>query len=189
MNRTSERSAKAQFWSFDLVFAIVIFGFAVTILAYTWFNIDSQLASAYSGSAEIMQMQTQGLSQSLMAAGTPSDWQVTTNTLDSQAWGNMSIGIASSPGGSISGAKLAALSEMASSNYQATKLPLGIGFDYFISIANVPDSVNTVDVSIGMDPNAHGAISVYAQKIPATYGGIPVIVKVELWSNTGFAVG
>ncbi len=181
---------KAQFWSLDLVFAMVIFGFAVSILAYTWFNISAQLSSAYSGAAPIMQLQAQTLAQDLMSPGAPANWQSIVNTGSSQSWGNVSIGIVSSTGSSaISPAKLNALYLMSVTDYQALKLPLGLGFDYFITVATVPSSTSAVTTVIGRDPNANGALTVYTQRISAALNGAPVVVTVEVWTGSTFATG
>ena len=44
---TMAKNMKMQFWSFDVIFAIVIFSVAITILAFTWYDINNQLSLAY----------------------------------------------------------------------------------------------------------------------------------------------
>ena len=190
LDKTSLRSFKAQFWSFDLIFSVVIFSFAITTLAYTWFNVNNQLASAYSGTSMMLQLQTQILSQDLMSPGTPGNWQSAVNTLNTANWGGVSIGLASSPSNSsISAGKLYTLISMANYNYMASKQPLGVAFDYYITIMGTPNTANTVSISIGRNPSTNGALAVYAQKMSATLNGVPVIVTVNVWTNTAFAFG
>lgn len=187
LDKTSLRSFRAQFWSIDLVFAVVIFGFVVTILAYTWFNMSSQLASSYGGATAILRVQGQTLSQQFMSPGSPGNWQSTVNTLSTGTWGNVSIGIGNPIGvGGISSNKLYTFVSMANSNYQATKQPLGVAFDYFIKIASVSGSFSIV---AGEDPNTYSGVSVFVQRIPSSLNGVPVIVTVELWAGTAFATG
>ncbi|MCL5093008.1 MAG: hypothetical protein M1128_00895, partial [Candidatus Marsarchaeota archaeon] len=62
---TEKKNFKAQFWSFDVIFAIVIFTISLTILAYTWFNINNELALAYGNGGTIMELQAQTLAHTL----------------------------------------------------------------------------------------------------------------------------
>ncbi len=186
---TSSRSFRAQFWSFDLIFAVVIFSFAVTILAYSWFNINNQLASSYSPTYIMLQLQEQALSQSLMSPGAPANWQSTVNTLSTTSWTGVSVGIAASAlNSSLSASKLYTFMSMANYNYQASKTPLGVAFDYYITVVST-GSANAVSISIGSNPSTNGALAVYAQKMSATLNGIPVVVTVNVWTNAGFALG
>src|SRR5271157_6372527 len=95
VNKTSSRNFKAQFWSFDLIFSVVIFSFAITVLAYTWFSLNSQLASQYGSTAALLQQQTAVLSQNLMSPGVPQNWPGAVNTLNIASWSGMSIGLSS----------------------------------------------------------------------------------------------
>ncbi len=190
LDNTSSRSFKAQFWSFDLIFSVVIFSFAITILAYTWFTINTQLSNAYSPTYIILQMQEQALSQSIMSPGAPVNWQSAVNTLSTASWSGVSIGLAGSPSNSsISMNKLYALISMANYNYQALKPSLGVAFDYYITIVNSPSAANTVSISLGRSPFTNGALALFSQKMSATLNGIPVIVTVYVWTNAGFAIG
>src|SRR6267378_699322 len=89
---------KAQFWSFDVIFAIIIFTTAITILAITWFSVNNQLSLAYGNGAVVMQIQTKTFAQQLMSPGAPSNWQGTINTTNSLTWGGISIGLGASQG-------------------------------------------------------------------------------------------
>ena len=73
-------SFKAQFWSFDLVFAMVIFMSAITILAITWLNISNQLSISTGGITTLMQLQAQQIGQNLVSQGTPGNWEGLVNT-------------------------------------------------------------------------------------------------------------
>ncbi len=183
-------SFKAQFWSSDLIFSVVIFSFALTILAYTWFNIGNQLASAYSGTSIILQLQAQTLVQNLMTTGAPANWQSTVDTTNVMDWRDVSVGLAStSSNSSISTGKLYALISMANYNYPASKQPLGVAFDYYITIVGSPGSANTINIGIGRNPSTNIVLAEHSQRISATLNGVPVIVTVTVWTNTNFALG
>jgi hypothetical protein len=189
LDGTSSRSFRAQFWSFDLIFAVVIFCFAITILAYTWFNINNQLASEYSSTSILLQLQAQTLSQGLMSPGAPGNWQNTVNTLSTPTWSGVSVGLATAQSSSsISASKLYTFMSMANYNYLATKPPLGVAFDYYITIVS-PSAANAISISIGKNPSTNGALATYAQKMSATLNGIPVVVTVNVWTGTAFALG
>jgi hypothetical protein len=189
-DKTLVKSFRAQFWSFDLIFSVVIFSAAITVLAYSWYNINSQLAGAYSSTSTLLQLQSQALSQNLMSPGEPGNWQSTVNTLSTSNWGNVGIGLAtSSSNSSISAGKLYTLMSMANYNYQATKTPMGIAFDYYITIASGPNSANALNVSIGLNPATNGALSVYSQRLSSVLNGVPVVVTVKVWTASPFALG
>lgn len=181
-------SLKAQFWSFDVVFAIVIFSFAITILAFTWFNISNQLSLGYGGGSQIMQLQLQSVMQNLLSPGIPSNWQSSINTTNPSTWSGILVGLASSQGSySLSSSKIYSLISIAnynSSDYQATKQIIGTGFDYYITIKSVSDVGSGVDINIGSNPQANGALTEYVDKEYANLNGIPVVVQVVLWTNT-----
>ncbi|MDE1833177.1 MAG: hypothetical protein KGH58_02040, partial [Candidatus Micrarchaeota archaeon] len=129
------RNLRGQFWSFDVIFAVVIFGVAVTVMAFTWFNINNELAITYGNGSNLMQLQLQTMAQNLFSTGTPTDWPGLLNTTNSLTWTGVNIGLAD-PTGKISPDKLAAMESMANSNYQATKQQLGIAFDYYVTLAS-----------------------------------------------------
>lgn len=181
-------SIKAQFWSFDVIFAIVIFAVAITVLAFTWFNLNNQLTVSYGNGDVILQLQAHALETSIFSAGYPTNWQGSIDTQSSSYWSNYSIGLTTSPeNSSLSSAKLLALQSMANYNYQAAKQPLGIGFDYFIWIKSNPVSGEAINVTIGRDPNKYGALTVDVEKRPGVLNGVPVQVEVMLWTNTTLA--
>lgn len=182
---------KAQFWSFDVIFAIVIFSFAITILAFTWFNISNQLSLNYGSGSEIMQLQLQSVMQNILSPGTPSNWQSTINTTDPSTWGGVLVGLANSQGSySLSSAKVysfISITNYNSSNYQATKQMLGTGFDYYITIRSISNIGSGIDINIGSNPATNGALTEYVDKAYANLNGVPVMVQVTLWTNTTLA--
>jgi len=183
----SKKCFKAQFWSFDIIFAIVIFTVAMTILAYTWYNIDNQLALSYGSGTETMQFETQVLTERLLTPGTPADWNALVNTSNPSTWSDISAGLTlSSNSSTISPQKVYTLMAMAnynSSDYQATKPLIGIGYDYYIMITG-----RDVNVTIGENPSIHNALTTYVYKTRAVFGTEPVLIKVIVWTNEPVAI-
>lgn len=180
------RNLKGQFWSFDVIFSVVIFGVAITVMAFTWFNINNELALAYGNGATLMELQLQTLSQNLLSPGTPADWQALVNTTNSLTWTGMSVGL-TDPTGKISPDKLNAIASMASYNYQGTKQQLGIAFDYYVTVASNPSYGAGINASFGRNPLKNRALTVYTQSRSSFIDGIPVIVNITMWTNTTLA--
>ncbi|MCL5101780.1 MAG: hypothetical protein M1544_00260 [Candidatus Marsarchaeota archaeon] len=182
-----QKRIKAQFWSFDIIFAIVIFTVAMTILAYTWYNIDNQLSLSYGSGAETMQFETQVLAERLMTPGAPANWESLINAANSSTWNYISIGLTTAPNSStISEQKVYTLMAMANynnSNYQATKPAMGIGYDYYITITG-----KNINIEIGENPAEHNALTSYVYKTRAVFGNEPVLVKVAVWTNEPIAI-
>lgn len=183
------RNFKAQFWSFDVIFAVIIFSFAITILAFTWFNISNQLSLGYGNGSGIMQLQLQSLVQNLMSPGIPNNWQSTVNTTNPSTWTGILAGLSNSQGSySLSSSKIYTLASMANgNNYQATKQVLGVGFDYYITIRSSSSMGSGINVNIGSNPATKGALTVYVDRVYATMNGVPVTVQIVLWTNTTLA--
>ena len=53
---------KLQIWSLDLIFAVVIFGFTVTVVGITWLHISNGLSTSYGNVQGILYMQTSSMS-------------------------------------------------------------------------------------------------------------------------------
>jgi len=180
---------KGQFWSFDVIFAVIIFSFAITILAFTWMSINSQLALGYSNGAGIMQQQLQSLSQSIVSPGVPYSWQGVVNTSNSLTWGGIYVGLGQNQSGvALSSAKVYTLLSMSNMNYQATKQALGIGYDYYITITSVPRIGSGLNISIGSSPINKGALTIYVSNRYALLNGVPVNMRMMLWTNRTNAV-
>jgi hypothetical protein len=183
-NIIANKSIKAQFWSFDVIFAMVIFILALTILGFTWYGVNNQLALGYSGGATVAQVQAHSLAQSLLSPGSPTNWQSVAVPANTATWTNVSVGLGTSYSGSnLSASKLYALMAMASQNYQATKYALGVSYEYYISIYG-----GSIDINIGRNPASHGALSTYVEKRGAFLGGTPVTMQVDIWTNTTLAI-
>ena len=177
---------RAQFWSFDIIFAIVIFSVALTLLVYTWYNVNSQLSLMYGNGGTIMQLELQSLSRSILSQGSPSYWNSMVNTANSSTWSGISVGLASGPHTTeLSQGKLYTLMAMASNStgYQNTKQVLGVGYDYFITIRG-----GGLNVSIGENQATHGALTTYVNSEQAFIGSTPVSIEVEVWTNQPFGV-
>ena len=182
------RHLKAQFWSFDVIFAVVIFTTAVTILAFTWFNINNQLSIGYGNGATIMQIQAKSFAQTILTPGYPTNWQSYIDTSNSMTWGGISIGIGASQGTSnLSTSKIYALASMVNSNYQATKQYLGIAFDYYITIKSNSNLGAGMNISMGKDPSANKALTVYVERRSAFVNGIPASITILVWTNTALS--
>ncbi|MDE1868429.1 MAG: hypothetical protein KGH60_00460 [Candidatus Micrarchaeota archaeon] len=182
------RNMRAQFWSFDVIFAVVIFSIAITILAFTWFNVNNQLAIGYNNGGTLLQLQAQSLSQQLMTPGSPSNWQSSINTTNTMTWGNASVGLASSIGNySLSSSKVIALSSMSNYKYQSSKAPLNTAFDYYITIRGNPNNGAALNISIGQSPTAGKAQSVFLEKRSTFINGVPATMYVYVWSNSTIA--
>lgn len=178
------QNLKAQFWSFDVIFAIIIFSVAITILGFTWYNISNQLSLAYGSGSAVAQLQAHALSQNLLSPGSPANWQNVVNTTNTLTWSNVSVGLGTVASQSnISISKIYTLMSMANINYQATKQELGVGFDYYIVITG-----SSINITIGKNPSTNGALSVYVEKRSAFVSGTPVVISSIVWTNTGLAV-
>lgn len=175
-------TVKSQFWSFDLVFAIVIFTMAMTIIGVEWSNINSQLSIGYSNNANLMQIQAQTLGRSIMSAGSPSDWESTVNPTNASTW-PVGIGIGTGDGSHISPGKLAALEAMASSNYPATKQALGVSYQYYIEIYN-----GNLNITVGRNPALLNALTIDTAVSNGYIDSDQVTVKVLVWTNTTFGI-
>ncbi len=167
---------KAQFWSFDIIFAIVIFVFAILILTFVWLSISSEFSLANTGNLARMQIQLQSLSASLLSPGTPANWNSEVTLGAPQAWENISVGLGNGTAGSLSQSKINELNNMSTADYQATKPALGVAYDYNLSFIGK-------NIAIGGNPSTSNAVTVQTVSIPAVINGNVIVVRVELWTN------
>lgn len=175
---------KAQFWSFDVIFAMVIFTIALTILGFTWYSVNNQLSLTYGTGSILAQLQTHTLAQNIMSTGYPTSWFSIVNTTNTLTWSNVSIGLALAPTSSnLSMSKIYALSAMSSNSYQATKQELGVGYDYYVTIVG-----GSYNISIGRNPATNKALTVYVERRSALLQGTPVVVQSIIWTNTSLAI-
>ena len=187
-DKTYSKSFKAQFWSFDVIFALVIFSVALTILTFTWYNINNQLSLAYGGGDTILQLQAKSLASGILSTGAPSNWQSIANTVNTVTWRNISIGLASAPlSSNLSSSKLYAMISMENYNYPATKQLLGMAFDYYIMITSNPTTGAGLNITIGSNPQTNGARTTYVERRSAFINGVPVSIKIIAWTNTTLA--
>ncbi len=175
---------KVQFWSFDVIFAMVIFSFTILILTYVWYGINSQFSIAYGNGVSNMEEQLGGFSVKLLSPGTPSDWNSVVNATNASTWKNVSIGLSSGAGGSLSTQKIATFSSMANYNYQETKPLLGVGYDYYVLIIG-----KNFVIPIGLNPNANGAVTVQVETEPVIINGNSATIKIMIWTNSSFGIG
>ena len=174
---------KAQFWSFDILFAIIIFVFAMVILTYVWTNISGQFSLATSGNLQHLQSQLQSLSTSIYSQGQPADWNASVDVGSPSAWQNISVGLGNGTYGSFSSNKITTLESLSSANYQDLKPALGIAYNYYITILNGGNTIG-----IGMNPAYMNATSVQSVTLPAVLNGNAIQVRIELWSNSSLGV-
>ncbi|MEM3791308.1 MAG: hypothetical protein QXL16_01090 [Candidatus Micrarchaeaceae archaeon] len=176
---------RAQFWSLDVIFAIVIFGIALFALTLIWFDINSEFGSSLNNPLPVMQEQLSVLKSELLSQGNPSDWYASINLSNPKSWSNVSIGI-SYPNGSISLQKAFALSSISMKNltdYESLKPLLGVSYEYYIAIY-----LNGSVISIGRNPNLYGAISISSIKVPVAVNGERGIMYIEEWTNNSAGV-
>ena len=173
---------KLQFWSFDVIFAIVIFSVAITILAFTWYDINNQLSLAYGSGSTIMGIQAQTLIQNILSTGSPGNWNSMINLTNTSTWGNVGIGLSSGDG--ISSAKLYAFMAMANQNYEAAKQDIGVSYDFYIDIYN-----NNMNITIGKNPAQNNAFTIDVATATSNLNGAPVTIKALVWTNTPLGVG
>lgn len=176
------KNMKMQFWSFDVIFAIVIFSVAITILAFTWYDINNQLSLAYGSGSTIMGIQAQTLIQNILSTGSPGNWDSMVNLTNVTTWGDVGIGLGSSSG--ISPAKLYTFMAMANQNYEAAKQSLGVSYDFYIDIYN-----SNMNITIGRNPAHNNAFTVDVATATSEINGSPVTVKAMVWTNTPLGIG
>lgn len=173
---------KLQFWSFDVIFAMVIFAFAITILAFVWYNISNQFSFAYGYGSSSMQVQAQALANRLLTPGTPSFWSSMIIANNVSTWNSITIGLLGE-NGQVSPEKIAALESMSNYNYQATKQAMGVAYDYYILI-----NYQGIKFGIGLSPYSANAMSIYVVNKPIVINNTPATMQVMVWTNTSFGV-
>lgn len=174
---------KVQFWSFDLVFAIIIFILAMVVLTFVWVNINNEFSISFSSNVAHMQSQLVETSGQIMSSGYPFNWEHVVNTNNPPSWANISIGLGNGTYGGLSFPKIRTLSFMSESDYQATKAPLGLAYDYYITITG-----SGMAYSIGINPSSENVTSVQVERFPAVLNGNPVTVQIQLWSNSTLGI-
>lgn len=179
------KNMKGQLYSLDMIFAIIIFSFTITILALSWLNINDQLSAAYTGSSGTLSLQASSMISGILSQGYPYNWYAIVNTTNTLSWQNTYPGIYNSQG-VISNMKLAALESMVSYNYSAIKPLLGLGYEYYIEIYS-PDN-QSINLTIGRSPFIGDATTIYVDKEPSILDGKSVIVETLLWTNESVGV-
>ncbi len=175
---------KGQYWSIDMVFAIIVFTAALIILISAWSKINSEFSTAYGFGIGSMQAQLQSLQQKITTPGYPSDWLSVVNVSNANTWRNVSIGLGSQ-NGTISARKAMALMAMSNTNYQATKQDMGVGYDYYITIYS-PGNYN---ISVGRNPLERNATAIQSATIPVILSnGAVGTMRILVWTNTTFGV-
>lgn len=162
---------------------MVIFVSTIVLLTYVWLSISGQFSIAYSGNTQQLQEQLQTLGGSIVSTGNPQNWDyIVTNTFPS-SWPNISIGLGNGTSGALSMHKITELQAMATAYYQDTKAPLGIGYDYYITITGT-----SINEDIGSSPFSSNVFSLQTLEVPAVVDGYPVQVQIYLWSNSTLAL-
>ena len=175
---------KAQFWSLDVIFAIVIFMMTLLILSFAWFNITNQFSISYNYGVAALQLQLQNLEQTIFTTGSPSNWNNLVNVSNTMTWSDIRIGIGTGSGtASISQDKLAAAIAMSNYNYNESKSAFGVGFDYYITITN-----NATDIEFGHQPAPHSPYAIYSAEVPIQINKIPYKMQIMVWTNSSFGV-
>lgn len=180
MMRIKLKSFKAQFWSFDALFAIVIFMAAITILALAWLNISNELALSSGGASYTMQLQAQAVGQNLVSAGSPADWQSVVSPSSPATWGSVGVGLAVSQGSqALSPAKIYALQSMVNYNYSDAGPVLGTTYNYYIIINS-----SSFNITMGRNPTTSNAVTTFLNRKSAFVNGVAAQVTVFIWSGS-----
>lgn len=177
---------KAQFWSFDVIFAMVVFGSALLLITFVWLGVSSQFSLSYGLGTQIMQAQAQSLQARILGQGNPVNWYSQVNVINTNTWSNISIGLGTGVGSQLSQNKVMTLMSMSNYNsisYQATKSLLGVGFDYYILI-----NATNYTVALGLPPYQYKPYAVVVAKQSAILNGLPATMQVILWTNKTFGV-
>ena len=178
-------SIKGQFWSFDVIFAVIIFSFAITILAFTWSSINNSLSISNGNGAGLMQAQLQAMMQSVMSPGSPGNWQGAVNTTNPGSWQMVSAGLLESNGSmQLDPSKVYALQSMSNYDYQASKQALGVGFDYYITIKGSDNYGSGINITMGRNPEDFRALTIYTDSAFSSLDERPVVVRAMVWTNT-----
>jgi hypothetical protein len=178
---------KAQFWSFDAIFAMVIFGTALVLLTFVLTGISSQFSLAYGLGVENIQAQLQSLQSTILTQGTPPNWNSFVSITNLTTWLNVSIGLGTGNGTALSLNKIMTLMAMSNYNYttyQATKPLLGIGYDYYIVIY-----YNNATIALGLAPYKYKPTALQVAGQSAVLNGVPVRMQIIVWTNKTFGVG
>jgi hypothetical protein len=176
------KNSKGQFWSFDIIFAIVIFGIAIILLSFEWFNISNQFAISSGNWVSNLQFEAQSIRGRLLSTGSPSNWASVINSTDVSTWNGISIGIATE-NGTISMRRLMSFVAMSDYNYQATKQNLGVAFDYYVVLKS-----KTLNVSAGLNPGTNNATSIQVLKVPTEIDGESAQLEIMAWTNSTFGI-
>ncbi len=170
---------KAQFWSFDIVFAIVIFFTALILLVLFWSSISNQYISSYHNPSYNIKLAESTLIYELFSQGEPSNWNLLIN-LSNPGLYNFTPGLLNSKG-SIDMNKLATLEAIANfnnSDYQLSKYLLHMPYDYFIEVKG-----SNLNITIGKNPFIYKAKYISSDIVPSEITNKSVNVIVYVWSN------
>jgi hypothetical protein len=177
---------KAQFWSFDAVFAMTIFGSSLLIITFIWMGVTNQFSLAYGFGLQTMQAQVQSLQNRILTSGSPQNWNAAINATNSSTWRNVSVGLGIGVGSQLSLNKimtLMAMSSYSTASYQATNPLLGVGYDYYILINS-----SNATMAMGLYPYTRNPYAVQVARQSAVLNGVPVRVQVIVWTNKSFGV-
>lgn len=177
---------KAQFWSFDVIFAMAIFGTALALITFAWSSMSGQLSSTYGLGLQNMQAQLRSLQNRILTTGTPQDWASQVNISNTSTWSNVSIGLGTGSGSELSLSKIYTLEAMTNHNstsYQATKQLVSVGYDYYITV-----EVGNVTLAMGSYPFNKDPYAVQVATRYAAVDGMPATIQIMVWTNKSFGV-
>ncbi|MEM0201023.1 MAG: hypothetical protein QXD23_01310 [Candidatus Micrarchaeaceae archaeon] len=175
---------KAQFWSFDAVFGIILFIFGLIILTYAWITISNNYSSVSSNNAGSMQSELTKLNYIIFYSGTPSNWDSIINVSNTLTWSGISVGLGTlSNNKDLSENKLMSFLAMSNTNYSLTKEALGISYDYYINISS-----KNFNLEIGKNPIPLSPTSINVVSEPVIVNGYPAKLTLEVWTNTTFGI-
>ncbi len=162
------RSRRGQFFSYDIVTALVILSLAFSLIIFYWMSAQSSLADE----RPYISAQAIALSDSLLTPGVPVYWTSATVTQVglTDGWGT----------NTINGTKFGNLVSMSAANYLSTRGKLRSEYDFNVTLLNANDS-SRILYTAGAVPS--GARNLVIIERAVVYKNQPARLLVCLWSK------
>lgn len=163
---------RGQLYTSDALLAIVIFVFAITLIAALWGQLQNQMTSNLYD--HVTQQRLQRVAETLFfTRGEPAYWHTLTDR------NSVSPGLIQH-GNEIALAKWTALRDWNTTDYPSLVSALGIpDLNFYITIS---DTNRTLLTSTGNAP--YDVNTIYVETFPSTYSGRAVIVSMQAYRRT-----
>jgi nitrogen fixation-related uncharacterized protein len=187
---------RGQVWSYDLIVASIIFVIALSILAFFWWSVRTNLAE----DKEAIVRESLKVSDVLMSPGIPENWNDLVNLSDSTTWSQVEqIGLAQSwDNHSLSVDKVYKLINMSSANYSYVQNRLRSNYNFYMEFkfrntsnnnGEQPLLMNNSPIFAGIDKvyNNDSTVKALARDDRiAVYNNSIVIMRLYLWSDSTY---